>query len=330
MKMKYYTFQLRDCSNMGIDPFQLIDNQSTFAQSQVGRELLSDADPAQNLLLSQFTFSLLQDTGYYRITELLPDVNIWGMKKGCDFAINTFTTKSFAITAHRPQACSFDRAGISKCVINQQDQCGYQVITKSCKDSTNQDINYYQQYGYNSICLLTNLTNQPNICLRYNCTDTGELNLTMTNQTVCQLRSQILAPENINFNITCPSNPQTYCSFQNDCPSQCSQRGYCMGGRCTCLWGYSGLGCEQQCSGFRLHDQCIKECPINTFASTDTQYCIGCPSVLFIINLEFVMYAKKDTFKEGDFVTINTLIENNLIITNNLQNICYKLAGFSK
>lgn len=63
--------------------------------------------------MSQFTLSLLYDTGWYDVDFTKAETIIWGKNKGCDFLDNgcNSTTDYLEFVSSSEKSCSFDRYG---------------------------------------------------------------------------------------------------------------------------------------------------------------------------------------------------------------------------
>lgn len=59
--------------------------ESHFERTTLMNEMMTGSDLVGDFLLTDFTFQLLQDTGFYRLMEYEPDPFYWGEGQGCDF-----------------------------------------------------------------------------------------------------------------------------------------------------------------------------------------------------------------------------------------------------
>ena len=57
--------------------------------SRLKNELMTtDTEDLHSSVVSDFTIALLNDTGWYQVTDYLRDPLTWGQSKGCDFFEN--------------------------------------------------------------------------------------------------------------------------------------------------------------------------------------------------------------------------------------------------
>jgi hypothetical protein len=75
---------------------------------------------------------------------------------------------------------------------------------------------------------------------------------------------------------SCPDDFEHFCGAYQVCPNLCSNNGYCLGGQCYCLSGYSGEDCS---NGTTVITNPGTTCNVCTDCSACKMYpneCYGC------------------------------------------------------
>ncbi|CAD8044205.1 unnamed protein product [Paramecium primaurelia] len=284
-----------NCSNLkGI---QMEDNGGPgtsdfhFERLLLYNELMTGSQLTGNLLITDFTFQLLQDTGFYRISDYTPDQSQWGRNKGCKFVENYCNNNNFTEFCYQKniESCSYERTGQSICMQEiLGGQCMYQQIytDQFCKNDQNQVQNKSSQiityYGSDSICLDGSISPiesyQKFTCQKFKCDLNNKLKIIIGDlEFDCSQSGSIQIPNDFFGNLECPNNPENVCLFRNDCPNSCGLKGFCINKQCICSKGYSGLDCQQQCDDYRYQGSCLQNCPNLTYPLDIIKYCIGCP-----------------------------------------------------
>ncbi|CAD8091415.1 unnamed protein product [Paramecium primaurelia] len=280
---------------------------SHFERSIFQNDLMTGSILTGDSLFTEFTFALLEDTGFYRVTKHVSDVLLWGLDKGCDFyqyqCYSDTQYEEFCSDPYDPDdsddnlfdhlSCSYAQTGIGVCINDGLVECPYYAVIPSldCRDASNYNAtlfdgsNFY--FGYDSMCVRGGLTNKGKqlylgfSCFKYSCDEDDYLTIIVDGvQYDCSSGgSQPSFDTNkYQYGFLCPDNPEEICQSNNECPKQCNKKGFCLGGVCTCIPGYSGRGCENLCYTFRDGIDCVQSCPANTFSNDQTMYCIGCPA----------------------------------------------------
>ncbi|CAK60451.1 unnamed protein product (macronuclear) [Paramecium tetraurelia] len=255
-------------------------------------EIMTGSDMIGNFLITDFTFELLQDTGFYRVADYSPDQPLWGKNKGCDFANQQCKGGNFTefCTQDKSSSCSFYNTGVSECQKEQlSGSCSYYYINddQDCRDPDNiakwKSSDLIQYFGYDSMCVSGSVSKQQTYknysCVQYKCDLNNKLSLVIAGQEYdCSKSDSIKLPEQYYGNITCPTNSQTFCQNRDECPNLCSQKGFCMNKECTCMQGYSSPDCSVECTKYRYKGSCLDKCPDSTYVNENIKYCLGCPA----------------------------------------------------
>ncbi|CAD8206575.1 unnamed protein product [Paramecium pentaurelia] len=255
-------------------------------------EILTSSLMEGNAIISDFTFSLFQDTGFYNLMEYSPDNVLWGKNKGCDF----FTKKCEGefdefCKVEKQQGCSFLNNGQSECQSdNYSSQCQYFKIKEGfdCKDKSStvsdQNLETFQYFGHDSMCIQGSLSKSESAadlqqfsCYQYSCDSNSQLVLIIDQKEYQCLSKAEIQNKEYSGKLICPKDPEEFCKSQNECQDQCNQNGYCLNKLCICKQGYSGSSCQDNCSNFRYKTECFEICPKDTYTIESIKYCVGCP-----------------------------------------------------
>ncbi|CAD8045913.1 unnamed protein product [Paramecium sonneborni] len=275
-----------------------------FERSIYFNELMTGTQMNGQSVLSQFTFTLLSDFGFYRLLKYKSDSMTYGKNRGCDFLFKSCKEQEIDEFCNQNEyTCSYDNSGIGKCGQDQlSDQCSYRSIFlgMNCKNpfqyQTQEQIEHFLKtkstIGENSLCFqiiykekkIQTLSEQLSLidksCYRFQCQD-NEINIIIQqneNSTI-QLHcpnNETITFSDINFSIKCQEDSKKICSNQNTCQNQCNFRGFCVNQQCTCQYGYSGYFCENECDGFRKEDKCLITCDQQDYADINSMYCLTC------------------------------------------------------
>lgn len=138
--------------------------------------------------ISNFTFSLLEDTNWFKIAEnAKTDPLAWGRNRGCDFFEKTCQSTinqypEFTYNNNSQNSCGFDHSGVGYLADNSfTDNCKiYQNYNDAqCQDILNTDAtndrHTLNKYGENSRCFVSNILSSSVTynfdfrCFTYNC-----------------------------------------------------------------------------------------------------------------------------------------------------------------
>ncbi|CAD8076722.1 unnamed protein product [Paramecium sonneborni] len=252
-------------------------------------EMMTGSDMISDFVLTDFTFQLLQDTGYYRITEYIPDILTWGEGKGCTFYDQMCESEFPEFCSDEGiQGCAITHNGIGKCISEDlSNTCKYYQIDQNLDCRNANSIGYadnevtFQDFGYKSMCVVggfatLNGTPKDFSCYEYSCD--GSFTIKVNGQSIDCSSGGVKTLQGMNGSITCPENFMQFCKNADECLNQCNKRGFCMKGLCTCYGEYYGSSCElENCSKFKKGTECVDSCPSGYFLNKNINYCIGCP-----------------------------------------------------
>ncbi|CAK72834.1 unnamed protein product (macronuclear) [Paramecium tetraurelia] len=304
---------------------------SHFERTLYYNEIMTGSDMTGNFLITDFTFELFQDTGFYRIAEYSPDKALWGKNKGCDFANSQCQGGTFSefCSVDQAKSCSFYKSGVSKCMSEQlSGPCKYQYIYSNydCRDPDNFDYwkssSLIQHFGSDSICISGSVSKSKTYsdytCIQYKCDVSNKLSLVVDGKEFdCSETESIKLPENYYGSLKCPSNPEEFCQNVDECPNSCSSKGFCINTECICMQGYSSKDCSVECTKYRYKGSCLDKCPDSTYVNENIKYCIGCPAnCLVCSNYNKCTSCKAGYVLRGGFCDNYKLIE---LLTVNLS-----------
>jgi len=217
------------------------------------------------LRMSQFSFALLEGSGWYLPNYSFAEPFSVGQGEGCNFlyqsCINqTLSFPEFCTGSGR--ACSTQGRGGGICSTDtRSDGCSYSiaVVDYDCLSpaaSSNARLPNQEVFGQGagSVCFNGNLTttttkssSSTSFCFTYNCTGSGLTTavdvFVGTTKVTCTTQGQIVVP-GLKGNLNCP-DPLTFCSTAGKkyCPRNCMGRGTCVNNLCQCQAGFTGLDC---------------------------------------------------------------------------------------
>ncbi|CAD8117650.1 unnamed protein product [Paramecium sonneborni] len=272
------------------------DGGNSYAKNHLERsifynEILTSATMEGNMIISDFTFSIFQDTGFYNLMQYSPDKVLWGKGKGCDFLQKRcYGDFQEFCNVENEEGCSFLNTGYSNCKQDDfSDQCKYFQIKQDydCRDSTSggdEAKETFQHFGSDSMCIVGSISENYSVankqkfsCFQYLCDANNQLTLIINSKSFNCLSQQTIKIDQYFGQVSCPKNPEEFCRSQDECMGQCNQRGYCLNKMCICSLGYSGKGCQENCSKYRHNAECYDKCPSKTYPIEAIQYCVGCP-----------------------------------------------------
>ncbi|KRX06120.1 Insulin-like growth factor binding protein, N-terminal [Pseudocohnilembus persalinus] len=245
-------------------------------------DVMTSSQHTGNLIFSNITFALLNDTGWYLAKPLHLETSFWGKNKGCSFTTTcNYSYQEFNNSASN--TCNFDFTGSGPSFQDSYtDNCYTINLSTNCQNPDNnsgiESLQYGTNYGLQSRCFMSNVINKNYIssgykpkCVQFSCDSENNLFVYFNNQSyLCD------ETEGCNIQIT-GSNTlyrgkikpmgdfDTFCNnYNTPCYNRCNQNGYCQNNQCFCLPNYAGTYCSVYCpNGFVYDGICYEEntCP---------------------------------------------------------------------
>eukprot|EP00825_Cyclidium_porcatum_P003294 TRINITY_DN1152_c0_g1_i4.p1 TRINITY_DN1152_c0_g1~~TRINITY_DN1152_c0_g1_i4.p1 ORF type:complete len:1226 (-),score=102.03 TRINITY_DN1152_c0_g1_i4:99-3776(-) len=256
-----------------------------------------------NGILSQFTLSLLYDTGWYDVDFTLAEYIGWGKGKGCDFINNgcNSTTSYEEFNLNQANKCTYDRIAYGYPYMHPfADYC---YITSAysntfCTFSSNYftgSPRYPTTFTVGSRCFTsTYVQKSPSVysnqftvgCHEFQCsTDKSQVTITMGDSSItCTSNSQVISSSvtsgsyTYQGSLTCPADITNFCSQTGLCSNHCSVHGVCVQGVCHCLDAYAGTSCSVTCSTYLYGSDCLTACPTSYYHNVYNRQCVACTS----------------------------------------------------
>ncbi|CAD8142973.1 unnamed protein product [Paramecium octaurelia] len=252
-------------------------------------EMMTGNDMVSDFVLTDFTFQLLQDSGYYRLADYKPDILTWGEGQGCSFYDSMCESDFPEFCADEGSVgCAITHNGVGVCSSDDlSNSCKYYQIDPNLDCRNANSVGYsdngatFQDFGYHSMCVVGGFaaasgTPQKFSCYKYSCD--GAFTITVNGKSIDCSSGGEKTLDGLSGSITCPENYKQFCENADECPNQCNKRGFCMKGVCTCYGNYYGSGCEQEnCTKIRKGTECVDSCPSGYYLNDAVNYCIGCP-----------------------------------------------------
>lgn len=213
--------------------------------------------------VTQFTFGMLEATGWYELDYDYTEPYFFGQGQGCGFlrtscAANSFKFEEFCKGSGR--GCAEHGRGGGTCSDDpSSDGCRYYVpdVNYDCEspDSENYlSLPNLQVFGRGSgsRCFSGDLTSfksasSTTFCFKYTCEGSGSntvLNVLVGKQEVTCRKEGKVKVSGYNGSINCP-DPLTFCNTIGKpyCPRNCMGRGTCVNNKCVCKRGFKGIDC---------------------------------------------------------------------------------------
>jgi len=212
--------------------------------------------------ISFVTLGFLEGTGWYAPNYDYAEPYFFGKGEGCGFYADSPVTANFPSEYCTGSGidCTEVGNGGGYCIFDSYGEVGRVVASQYEFNCENPSSTYYVAYankgvygrGLGSKCFSGNLasrgsTIQSTYCLMTNCVGSG-LGTTLevmwgTTKLVCTKKGP-MAVSGLTGALNCP-DPVQFCSTvgKNYCPRNCTGRGTCSQGKCTCNAGFTGTDC---------------------------------------------------------------------------------------
>jgi len=219
----------------------------------------------QGLRISEFSFAVLEGSGWYMPNYTYADEFTVGKGQGCGFIYDACNSATFLkydefCSSSGSRGCG--QVGVSGGVCqsdSRSDGCQYYipVINYHCESADaidNARLPTKEVYGRTtgSKCFNGNLTtltksSQTSFCFKYKCVGSGSTTTLQvylgSGYVTCKSQSS-LKISGYNGQLECP-DPLAFCSTVGKltCPRNCMGRGKCVNNQCVCNTGYAGIDC---------------------------------------------------------------------------------------
>jgi len=222
----------------------------------LGNEMMV-SDQVANPVLSRFTLSLLQDSGWYQINWAMEEPIFWEKGKGCSILEGKCAFYGSTCRNEGDEGCFYDYTFQASCSTGTfTNMCNFFTGTNfnkhDCRVEENKDLNapnLGEYFGLGSRCfngaLKADGTTNGNMCYKSKCVN-GVVKLNVAGKEyTCSNSGQQITPDGMSGYITCP-NLSDYCAqLDASCTDDCGLNGRCvMGNKCYCYLGYSGATCS--------------------------------------------------------------------------------------
>lgn len=219
----------------------------------------------QGLRLSEFSFAVLEGSGWYMPDYSYADQFTVGQGQGCGFLYDECNSATFLkydefCSVSGSRSCGHVGVAGGVCSTDSRsDGCQYSipVLNYHCEDSDaidNARLPTKEVYGRTtgSKCFNGNLTtltktSDTSFCFKYKCVGTGAsttLQVYLGSGYITCKSESALKISGYNGVLKCP-DPLSFCSTtgKQTCPRKCMGRGSCVNNQCVCNTGYTGIDC---------------------------------------------------------------------------------------
>jgi hypothetical protein len=269
-------------------------NSGHFLDKVYGPELMTTEARSLNRL-TNFTLSILEDSGWYEVDYKKAELTTWGLNKGCDFLEQKVSSISFPNEfcqredpfdlSTTPFHCEPNFGGKGKCTLQLNPitsslymaEIGNAATDRRCEGST-------RCLSSKIIAIDSTISATDTVlCVRTECdysvTGSPPKVLVIMGAGAEEVTKVCLTPNVTFFTneaqivINCP-DAFSFCEYARySCPRNCMSRGTCINGFCSCQKGYTGLDCSIEITGVVTIDS-INKSPY-TFANVNFEVLYG-------------------------------------------------------
>ncbi|KAL4488340.1 hypothetical protein ABPG72_019190 [Tetrahymena utriculariae] len=286
---------------------------SHWERDLIQNEYMTASSVQGHAVISEFTASLLLDTGFYaEINTNMVEQTYWGKDKGCDFITQScdnsqqkYPEFSYQDNDHLCDYYSLGQGYAKSDKLDPFSQCKQIQIYSNqyCFDEISYQPNQVlrNNSGQGSKCFFsTSIQNGFSLngnddgirCHKYECNlDNTQINVILWNEikVSCTTPQQIIDLSNYQQqidtkgNLNCPSDFNIFCNFPKSCSNFCNGNGICSKAVCYCLDGFAGEDCSKQCAPSLVWDgnKCVTVCPDKTFQNPDNTCKQTCPKAYY-------------------------------------------------
>lgn len=223
----------------------------------LGNEVMV-ANTVANPVISMFTLSLLEDSGWYEIDYRNEEPFFWGKNAGCGIVDGKCPLHGNPCTKAGDEGCFYD--------FTFQAECASDTFSNYCKFFTSTDFNqhdcrasdnYHQNekglgeaFGPGSRCfqgeLSKGVTVHKNLCFKAMCIGSSVSISIAGTAYNCYTSGEKIYPKELSGFVTCP-DVEKFCEQNRAaCPEDCNLVGRCLvGNKCSCYKDYEGDSCKE-------------------------------------------------------------------------------------
>lgn len=258
---------------------------SHWEKTILGNEMMV-GDQVANPVLSNFTLSLMKDTGWYHILFDMSEPLFWQRGKGCGVLQGQCSLHTKACSADRSEGCFYDYTFQAKCAGGQfTNDCKFFTNARferdDCRVSKNNDTqteNLGEYLGFGSRCFTGQLKapdrTHGNMCFKASCQGSNVVSFEVKGQSYqCTQNGQQITPQGMEGFVTCP-DLQDFCQHQNAaCANDCGLNGRCVkGNKCICYSDGISSDCTQLRQGAVDYSQYNDQLKASDFCPNNCSY----------------------------------------------------------
>lgn len=221
----------------------------------------------QGMKLSEFSFAVLEASGWYLPDYTYADPFFLGQGEGCNFVYQSCTSSAILnfeeFCSGSGRGCGAVGSGGGVCSTDtRSDNCRYYIpiIDYSCESASavsNARFPKLESYGrstgskcFNGDLTTSSRSSNTTFCFNYNCIGTGlstTIQILLGSTTVTCTKEGPLSVKGYSGSITCP-DPLKFCNTvgKKICPRNCLGRGTCVDNQCQCNTGHTGIDCAMK------------------------------------------------------------------------------------